>query len=170
MKENFDKSFALVLKSEGGFVNNPKDPGGMTNLGVTKKNWEAFVKRTADEKEMRALTADAVKPFYKANYWDAEHCDDLPTGLDYAVFDFAVNAGVGRAAKILQRALGVPEDGHIGPVTMGQIKAASAADLLEKFSNNKKEFYKALPTFADFGKGWLSRVDNVQANAADMIT
>ena len=111
--ENYDKCFELLLHYEGGFVNNPHDPGGMTNLGVTKKAWEAFIGREVDEEEMRALTPEVVGPFYKSHYWDKCHCDDLPAGVDAVVFDAAVNSGPGNAAKWLQHSVGVNADGAI---------------------------------------------------------
>ena len=170
MKDNFSKALAAVLVHEGGFVNNPKDPGGMTNLGVTKKVWEAWVKHPVNEAEMRALTPEMVGPLYKANYWDACHCSDLPRGVDYAVFDSAVNMGPGRAAKLLQAALGVTADGAIGRATIAAATAADPAELLEAFSLGKEAFYQSLPTFGVFGKGWLNRVAHVQDAAEGMIS
>jgi lysozyme family protein len=153
MIENFKKSLDLLLKSEGGYVNNPKDPGGMTNLGVTARVWEEWVKHPVDEKQMRSLTAADVAPLYKRKYWDACRCDDLPDGLDYLVFDFAVNAGPGRSVKLVQRVLGIPEDGIIGPQTIQSIKTADKNDLVSRFSDVKTKYYESLPTFATFGKG-----------------
>jgi lysozyme family protein len=169
MVSNFKPSLALVLKSEGGFVNHPSDPGGMTNLGVTRNVWRDWVKRDVDEAEMRALTPELVEPMYKAKYWDACKCDDLPRGIDYAVFDAAVNMGPGRAAKLLQAALGVTADGVIGRATIAAATAADPAELLEAFSLGKEAFYQNLPTFGTFGKGWLNRVAHVQDAAEQMI-
>jgi len=170
MLSNFPAALALVLKSEGGFVNHPSDPGGMTNLGVTKKVWETWVKHPVDEAEMRALTPEMVGPLYKTNYWDACHCSDLPRGADYAVFDAAVNMGSGRAAKLLQAALGVTADGSIGRATIAAATAADPVELLEAFSLGKEAFYQSLPTFGVFGKGWLNRVAHVQDAAEQMMT
>jgi hypothetical protein len=97
MNSNWNNSFNLMLKSEGGYVNNPADPGGMTNLGVTKATWENWVGRESDENEMRSLTPEKVEPLYKKKFFDAVRGDELPVGLDYLLFDFAVNAGAGRA-------------------------------------------------------------------------
>ena len=169
MLSNWPTSQALMLKSEGGFVNHPSDPGGMTNLGVTKKSWEAYVQRQVDEAEMRALTPEIVAPFYKARYWNPCKCDQLPLGVDYAVFDFAVNAGVGRAAKTLQTALGTAADGIVGPATIGVAVNADPDHFLEKFSAAKEQFYRNLPTFEHFGKGWLRRVSEVKQTAEGMI-
>jgi lysozyme family protein len=169
MKENFNEALKAILKHEGGFVNHPKDPGGMTNLGVTKKVWEEWVGHPVDEKAMRALTPELVGPMYKKKYWDAVKADDLPDGLDYLMFDFAVNAGPGRAIKIMQKAIGTTPDGAIGPKTMQALKDANQSELVAKFSAEKEAFYRSLPTFATFGKGWLRRVAEAKTHAETMI-
>ena len=169
MLSNFPASLALVLQSEGGFVNHKFDPGGMTNLGVTRNVWKEWVKRDVDEAEMRALTPELVTPLYKARYWDACRCDDLPRGVDYCVFDSAVNMGSSRAAKLLQAALGVTADGSIGRATIAAATAADPVELLEAFSLGKEAFYQSLPTFGTFGKGWLNRVAHVQDSAEQMM-
>jgi lysozyme family protein len=166
---NWKKSFELMLASEGGYVNHPSDPGGMTNLGVTKRVWEEWVGRESNEKEMRSLTPEMVEPLYKRKFWDACKCDDMPSGIDYLVFDFAVNAGVGRSAKILQTAVGVPADGGIGPITLAAVKAQDPAELVQKFSDAKETFYRSLNTFDTFGKGWLNRVAAVKIKANTLL-
>jgi len=166
---NWQKSFELMLASEGGYVNHPSDPGGMTNLGVTKRVWEEWVGRESNEKEMRSLTPEMVEPLYKRKFWDACKCDDMPSGIDYLVFDFAVNAGVGRSAKILQTAVGVTPDGGIGPITLAAVKAQDPAELVQKFSDAKEAFYRSLNTFDTFGKGWLNRVAAVKIKANTLL-
>lgn len=168
MKDNFEQCLVLVLKHEGGFVNHPKDPGGMTNLGVTKKVWEEYVGHPVDEAAMRALGPAEVGPLYKKNYWDKIRADDLPSGVDYACFDLAVNSGVGRAAKMLQQAVGVAADGAIGPATMGAVKAANPRELAEEICDLRLKFLQGLPHFATFGKGWSRRVADVKETAAKM--
>ena len=165
----FPAALALVLQAEGGFVNHRNDPGGMTNLGVTRNVWRDWVNRDVDEAEMRALTPELVTPLYKARYWDAVKADDLPRGVDYAVFDAAVNMGPSRAAKLLQTALGVTVEGSTGRATIAAATAADPAELLAAFSLGKEAFYQSLPTFATFGKGWLNRVAHVQDAAEGMI-
>jgi lysozyme family protein len=169
MLSNWDNSFKLMLKSEGGFVNHPSDPGGMTNLGVTKATWENWVGRESDEAEMRGLTPEKVEPLYKKKYFDAVRGDELPMGLDYLMFDFAVNAGAGRAIKTLQTAVGVTPDGGFGPMTMAAVQAVDPVDLIERFSQAKEDFYRSLTTFATFGKGWLNRVADVKVKASSML-
>ena len=170
MISNWQKSFKLMLKSEGGYVNNPADPGGMTNLGVTKATWENWVGRESDEAEMRELTPEKVEPLYKKKYWDAVRGDELPMGLDYLMFDFAVNAGAGRAIKTLQTAIGVTPDGGFGSMTMAAVQAVDPVELIERFSQAKEDFYRSLTTFATFGKGWLNRVADVKQHATSMVT
>jgi lysozyme family protein len=169
MISNWQKSFELMLKSEGGYVNNPADPGGMTNLGVTKATWENWVGRESDEAEMRGLTPEKVEPLYKKKYFDAVRGDELPMGLDYLMFDFAVNAGSGRAIKTLQTAVGVTPDGGFGPMTMAAVQAVDPVELIERFSQAKEDFYRSLNTFATFGKGWLNRVADVKVKASSML-
>ena len=169
MKDNFEQCLALVLKSEGGFVNNPKDPGGMTNLGVTKKVWEDWVGHPVDEAVMRSLGPQDVAPLYKKNYWDKIKGDDLPMGVDYACFDLAVNSGVGRAAKMLQQAVGVSADGAIGPATMDAVEKANPRDVATEICDLRLNFLQSLPTFATFGKGWSRRVAEVEKTAFEMV-
>ena len=173
MKENFDASFARIIKSEGGYVNDPADRGGETNLGVTIGAWGAYLNRAIQPGEMAKLTQETVKPFYRSMYWDKVKGDDLPIGVDYAVFDFAVNAGVGRAAKFLQRAVGALDDGAIGPGTLALVAKTTPGELLDNFAEQKEAFYNSLaeknPTQKKFLKGWMARVDHVQTAATSML-
>ena len=166
MKSNFEQALAHVLLSEGGFVNHPKDPGGMTNLGCTKAVWEEFVGHPVSEADMRALTPAAVAPLYKRKYWDKVAGDLLPAGLDYAVFDAAINSGPGRAAKWLQEVAGVPADGSIGKQTLAAVDAFSIQEIIAQYNDKRLQFLESLPTFATFGKGWTNRVSSVQSIAS----
>lgn len=170
MKENFESSLEIVLKSEGGFINHPSDPGGATNLGVTKKVWESWVGKPVPISDIRNLTPKQVSPLYKKQYWDAVRADDLPSGLDYLVFDFAINAGAFRAIKTLQKALSIVDDGVFGNKTLESIKKANITDVILRFSDLKEQFYKSLPTFSVFGKGWMRRVAEAKTYAQTKIT
>ena len=170
MISNWDQAFKQMLASEGGYVNHPSDPGGRTNLGVTQATWENWVGRKSDEAEMRGLTPEKVEPMYKKKFWDAVRGDELPAGLDYLMFDFAVNAGAGRAIKTLQTAVGVPADGGFGPMTMSAVQAVDPVELIERFSQAKEDFYRSLTTFSTFGTGWLNRVATVKQHATSMVT
>ena len=168
MIENFDKAIEHTLKEEGGYVNNPADPGGMTNLGVTKRVWEEWTGHEVDEKQMRNLAKADVVPLYQRKYWNACRCSELPTGIDLCVFDTAVNSGPGRAVKLLQQCLGVPADGAIGPKTIAavnQFKSSSIIHLIEDYCSARQAFLISLPTFAKFGKGWTARVNRLKETA-----
>lgn len=170
MKENFESSLAAVLHHEGGYVNNPKDPGGMTNLGCTKAVWEEWVKHPVTEADMRALTPADVTPLYRAKFWDKVKGDDLPAGLDYAVFDAAINSGPGRAAKWLQEVVGVTADGAIGPGTMKAVLAVDPAELVSAYSFKRMNFLRGLSAWPTFGKGWGRRVTEVESTAGTMTS
>jgi lysozyme family protein len=175
MIENWEKSFEHVIASEGGYVNDPHDHGGETNLGVTKAAWSEYLKRPIQDGEMKALTKSEVKPFYKSRYWDKCKCDLLPAGVDYMVFDLAVNGGVGRGAKMLQTVVGVNADGAIGPATLAALAAMKDEPkaIIHKMSQYKEAFYKAIvaskPDQGKFLKGWLNRVASVEKAAEQMI-
>lgn len=165
MKENFDKSLALILKHEGGYVDHPQDPGGATMKGITLATFTDFKGRAMSKEELRAISDADVRAIYKSCYWDAVRADELKPGVDLLAFDMAVNKGVGRAAKLMQRAAGVTEDGALGPKSMAAINALDAADFIAKVSEARRDFYKSLKTFATFGKGWLRRVDETEKEA-----
>lgn len=168
MKDNFELCLKMLLKHEGGFVDHPKDPGGMTNLGVTKAVYEDVLGREVTEKEMRALTEEDVKPVYKKLYWDRCWGDELPSGVDWAVFDWAVNSGPSRAAKALQRAVNAKPDGAIGPKTLDAVEAVDPRDIIEQLAEERELFYRALSTFDTFGKGWLRRNDETRDTALEL--
>ena len=172
MNDNFDKCLALVLKSEGGWTGPTGlkgDPGGETNHGVTRNAWASWIKRPVLDGEMAKLTVDEVKPFYKDIYWDGSKCNELPIGVDYVVFDAAINMGVGQAVRLFQRAIGCVPDGVIGPNVMQRITNTKPQVLINLFSTEKENFYRSLKTFSVFGEGWLHRVADVKQNAEEMI-
>jgi lysozyme family protein len=166
---DFKECLALVLKSEGGYVDDPRDSGGMTNLGVTKRSLEEWLGHDVDEKFMRKLTPEMVEPFYEQKYWRPSYAGVLPRGLDYLVFSMAINAGPGRSVKLLQQSIGCVPDGVIGPKTRELISSSNCATLINKFSETRREYYRALKTFPVFGKGWLARVDREESDALNMV-
>jgi lysozyme family protein len=167
--ENFEKCLKNVLLSEGGFVNHPSDPGGETNLGVTRATWELWVGHPVSEKEMRNLTPLMVSPLYKRKYWDACRADELVSGLDYCVFDVAVNSGVGRAVKLLQQSVGATPDGSFGSITFGLVKQVDPTTLIERYCARRMEFLESLKSFPVFGRGWSRRVAEVKEVALRMV-
>jgi lysozyme family protein len=170
MRANFDHALKALLAPdrEGGFSNHPADNGGMTNLGVTQAVWSAWVGHPASEKEMRALTPAKVAPLYRRKYWDAVAGDLLPTGLDFAVFDFAVNSGAGRAIKMLQMILSVKPDGAIGPKTLAAIASRDSSQLIEDYSASRLRYLQGLDDWSTFGKGWQRRVAEVSTQAVKL--
>jgi lysozyme family protein len=163
-------AFEALLKHEGGFVNHPRDPGGMTNLGVTRRAWEEWTSHPANEADMRGLTPGMVEPLYRERYWNAVRGDDLPPGVDLAVFDCAVNSGPGRAAMLLQQSIGVWPDGVIGPKTMAAIKEDEATEIVDRFCELRLLFLRGLPTWPTFGKGWERRVKEVWRQSRGMAS
>jgi lysozyme family protein len=171
MKGNFDAALAAVLKHEGGWADHPADPGGATMKGVTKRTLEAHLGREVTKDELRAISDETLAAIYRRGYWDAVWADELPAGVDYVVFDCAVNSGPRRAILFAQAVARVTQDGAIGPKTLAAIKAAcaeGAEGFIEEYSEARQAFLQALPTFQVFGRGWTRRVDDVEVTAARM--
>jgi len=164
---NFKECLDLVLKSEGGWVYNPLDSGGETNLGVTQRVWEEWVGHPVET--MKNLTPELVTPLYEQKYWRPCYGEVLPRGLNLIVFSMAVNAGPGRSVKLLQQSIGCVPDGVIGPKTRELICANNCATLIAKFSETRREYYRSLKSFPIFGKGWLARVDREEQEALMMV-
>ena len=164
MNTNFELCLSHLLQHEGGYVNHPSDPGGRTNLGVTQAVWEDWIDRSVSEDEMKALTPAKVAPLYQELYWDRIKADSFASGLDYCVFDAAVNSGVSRAVKWLQTIANVPADGIVGAETLKAAKTAS----IEKYCAHRMEFLKGRSSWPTFGKGWERRVREVEKIALDM--
>lgn len=169
MKENFPASLAHVLTSEGGFSDDPLDPGGATNRGITQAVYDAWRKGEGlPARSVKLLNDYETGVIYRRRYWDACSCDLLPGGVDYCVFDCAVNSGSGKAAKLLQTAAGVPADGSIGPVTLAAVNAADPRRIINGICSERLAFLETLPTWAHFGKGWGARVASVEQDARSM--
>lgn len=152
---SFDKAVEMVLREEGGLVNDPKDPGGLTNFGISKRQFP--------DVDVARLTRDGAIAIYRANYWNVCKCDELPWPLSLFVFDSAVNQGADAAIKMLQRALGVAQDGIVG---VGTLKAAKLAPAAAQFISAKFMAYRAMRyqgtrNFDRFGEGWLTRIFRV---------
>lgn len=172
MNGNWEKSFAATIKHEGGYVDHPSDPGGATNLGITIGTLSNWLGRPASKAEVKSLTVDKVKPIYKKNYWDRVKGDDLPSGVDYAVYDFAVNSGVSRSSIYLQNIVGSAPDGKIGPQTIKDVNAYveqfGGAQLVNEICSQRQAFLERLSTFPTFGRGWTTRVNGVRQMGLEM--
>lgn len=165
MKGNFEPALSLVLKHEGGWSDHSKDPGGATMKGVTLATYSSWLGRQATKDELRNIPDAHLNTIYKARFWDAVRGDDLPSGVDLAVFDMAVNSGPRRAARMLQAAVGATPDGVIGPKTLAAIRAQNAGELINRYQKDRQHFLEALPTFDTFGKGWTRRVNETREEA-----
>jgi len=168
MNSNFDDALKEVMKSEGGWSDHPKDPGGATMIGITLATFRKFVKPNATKDDLKNITYAQVRAIYKRQYWDAVMGDDLPSGLDYAVFDFAVNSGKSRAVKMLQKVIKVPADGVVGPVTLSAAFKRPVQEIIVSLNAERLAFLKRLRTWKTFGNGWTSRVMHVQEVASRM--
>lgn len=165
---SYDAALARLLAHEGGYSNHPNDPGGPTRFGITIHDYRRYMKADASAADVRAMPLDDAKAIYRAKYWDALCCDALAPGLDYSVFDYGVNSGVARAAKVLQRLVSVADDGLMGAVTLAAVARHAPADLIEKICDERLAFLRALRTWAVFGRGWGRRVAEVKAVALSM--
>ena len=177
MNCDFTAALDHILKHEAGFQDDPRDEGnklpdgrrGCTNLGVTQAVWETYVGHKVSTADMKALTPAKVAPLYKHKYWDVVHGDDLPSGVDYIVFDFAINSGTGRAIKFLQHIAKVLPDGSVGPKTLSAVSAMDSNLIIKEYSLAKEAFYRSLRSFSIYGKGWLARTSAVDATAKTLI-
>lgn len=172
MKKNYRAALIRVLAHEGGYVDHPLDPGGATNLGITRKTLAAWRGIRPwwklPKSEVRALTRREAGRIYRARYWDSVCSDKLPAGVDYAVFDFAVNSGVARAAKALQRAVGAKLDGIVGPMTLAAVARHHPKTVIRRLVARRMSFLQRLRSWKTFGRGWTSRVNGVLAGALEM--
>jgi lysozyme family protein len=169
MKANFDDALKLVLAHEGGYVNHPKDPGGATNRGVTQATFTAWLRRNGlQSRDVRSITHDEIRAIYRTQYWDMVVGDELPDGVDYAVFDFAVNSGPSRAVKFTQAIVKEEQDGALGSLTLAAILNADPVGLCADLCDNRLAWLKRLSTFSTFGRGWTRRVQAVRARSIDM--
>lgn len=165
----FAACVAEVLKHEGGYVDHPRDPGGATNRGITLATLADWRGRPVTKEEVRLLTEKEAREIYRAKYWNAIQGDALPGGVDMAVFDFAVNSGPGRAARVLQWQIGVPADGAIGPQTLAAVRKVNAGRLAGDLCRARLAWMRGLETWPTFGKGWEARVVAVERAALSMV-
>lgn len=147
---SFDKAFEVLIGHEGGYVNNPSDPGGETKYGVSK--------RAYPDVDIANLTIEQAKAIYLRDYWQRARCDELPPTVAFQVFDTAVNSGIGQSIRFLQRAVGVADDGHVGPLTINAVRRLDAESIAARFNGHRLEFMTKLSTFDVFGRGWARRI------------
>lgn len=157
---DFDSLIDRVLSHEGGYVNDPRDPGGETKFGIAKRSYPHV--------DIKNLTRDVAVEIYRRDFWNRVHGDKLPRQFVFQALDAAVNHGIGNAVRWIQRAAGVADDGVIGPMTLAAVASADVADLVLLFNAERLEFYAKLKTFDAFGRGWTRRVaGNLRYAAGD---
>ena len=175
MLNNFEKSLQYVLASEGGFVDNKADSGGATMKGITLDTYRLFKKNThLTPNDLKNISDADISTIYLNQYWNACRCSELPNGIDYCVFDMAINSGTGMSVKLLQKSVGTDIDGVLGSITLALIKGKDQLGLIRAFSDQKESFYRNVvakrPSQSVFIDGWLARINDVQERAIKMIT
>ncbi len=157
---DFDTAFDRLLGHEGGYVNHAADPGGETQWGISKRSYPDL--------DIAALTREDAKAIYKLDFWDAMKMDEVDSAIAFQVFDAAVNHGIQTAVRMLQRAAGVADDGHIGPVTIHAVNAMMVSDVIALYTAERLDFWTKLTTWPTFGKGWARRAaHNLRYGAHD---
>ncbi|SNT33891.1 Predicted Peptidoglycan domain-containing protein [Noviherbaspirillum humi] len=158
---SFDIAINRLLKNEGGYVKHPEDPGGETNWGLSKRSYPTL--------DIKNLTRDQAVAIYRRDFWEKIHADELPDGVAFQALDFAVNSGIDTAVRYLQRALGVADDGHWGPVTAAAARTMNEPKVACRLLAERLDFMRRLRTWSTFGAGWAGRVaDNLRFVAEDM--
>ncbi|HET7797367.1 MAG TPA: glycosyl hydrolase 108 family protein [Nevskia sp.] len=165
----YDTALRRLLTHEGGYTNHPDDPGGPTNFGITIADYRRYVKPDATADDVRAMPLGEAESIYRRRYWDAQRCDDLPAGIDYAVFDYGVNSGVGRSAKVLRRVLRLANtSSKVTDEVVAAARAGDACEIVAAICDERLRFLKSLKTWDVFGKGWERRVTEVKFAALAM--
>jgi lysozyme family protein len=147
---SFDECFSKLIGHEGGYSNNPKDPGGETKFGISKRAYPAI--------DIASLTLDGARELYKRDYWDRAQCDRLPPALAFQVFDGAVNSGIGTSIRWLQAAAGVAPDGVVGPLTIRAVGDMEPSIIIARYNGVRLKFMASMSTFDVFGRGWARRI------------
>ena len=161
MKDNFDRALAEILRHEGGYINDPHDPGGETNMGISKRSYPL--------EDIKNMTRERAAAIYRRDFWNAIRGDELPAGVDLAAFDAAVNSGPSRAAKWLQRAVAVKADGVVGPNTLAAVQKADPARTINRMLDDRLAWLHGLPTWERYRIGWSRRIGEVRAVGLDMV-
>jgi lysozyme family protein len=168
MENNFNNSLEHVLVHEGGWTDHPRDPGGATMKGITLKTYREHFGGEKSKDDLRNISEEELEQIYRSGYWDKCHCDELPIGVDYAVFDAAVNSGPGRSARWLQAAVGAEQDGAIGTNTLSAVKENNSIQIVNNMCDRRLSYLRDLDTWDTFGKGWERRVQGVRITAIAM--
>src|SRR5882757_8340980 len=169
MRQNYDEAIRLLLISEGGNDDDPQDPGGRTSRGILQREWDIWIQSHPGLPwDVWDAPQDQVIAIYKQNYWDKLRCDSLPSGVDYSVFDYGVNSGIVRSAKVLQNFVGTAVDGEVGPLTVAAANKTDSRQLITNICDQRLVFLQGLGTWSRFGRGWTNRVNSVKAKSLQM--
>jgi lysozyme family protein len=161
---SYDEALRRLLVHEGGYTNHPSDPGGPTNFGITIYDYRKYVKPNATAADVRAMKLDEAKAIYRAKYWNAQRCDELPAGVDDTVFDYGVNSGIGRSGKVLRRVVGLPDSSSVvTDEVLTAVRKRDAKAIIIAINDERLRFLKSLKTWPVFGAGWIRRVAEVRA-------
>jgi lysozyme family protein len=170
-QSSFEAALSRLLRDEGGYTDHPSDPGGPTNFGITLADARRYWKADASAADVKTLPLGVAREIYRKRYWSALRCDELPAGVDYAVFDYGVNSGVARAGRVLRRKLGLPDSpASVDAGVIAAARRADAAKLIRALCAERLIFLKALKTWPVFGRGWSRRVAGVEVAALAMVT
>ena len=165
----FETCLSETLKWEGGWSNHPHDTGGATMRGIIQRVYDAWRKRNnLPRRSVRAIEEAELQAIYRENYWQLVRGDELPEGIDLAVFDYGVNSGPSRAVSHLQEILNIKVDGNMGPVTIDAVNAADPVDTVKKLCERRRKFVRQIKSYPTFGKGWNRRIDGIEQVACAM--
>lgn len=168
-RSSYDQCLERVLAHEGGYTNDPRDPGGPTNFGITIYDYRKYVKPGATAADVKRMSLAEAKRIYRSKYWDAMCCDDLPVGVDYTVFDYGVNSGIGRAGKVVRRVLGVSDaDWRINADIVAALEKAEPSKVIVAINDERLQFLMSLRGWSAFGVGWGRRVAEVKAFSLEL--
>lgn len=179
MQSTYDRAMQQVFSDEGGYTNDPHDPGGPTNWGITLEDARHYWKSDATTEDVKTMPKSVAEDIYNKHYALPIHYDDLPAGVDYAVFDYGINSGISRSVRTLQETVGVVVDGVLGPNTLAAVNARDRGATIDAIYNAREAFLKSLSTFSHFGHGWMDRchrgrilahtLENMNAGSAKAI-
>jgi len=169
MIKNWPAAEAWVKLDEGKFTNDPDDPGGPTNFGITIHDYRAYINPNGTAADVARMKFEQAATIYKQRYWDPCKCDLLPSGVDYMVFDTAILQGVMTSTRFLQRVLGVDADGLIGPKTLGALDGKDPRTLLNGIETLRRQRLRLSPKWWKYGKGWTNRVNKAVLRARKLV-
>jgi len=160
MQFTYEQAITQVLKDEGGYTNESTDPGGPTNWGITIHDARTYWKSNATSQDVKTMPRSVAEDIYIKHYAGPINYDSLPAGVDYTIFDYAINSGISKSIKTVQELIGVPIDGTMGPITLAKINSSDPISLIHAIYIERLKFLKTLHTWSTYGHGWTNRCNN----------